>query len=75
LDAAHASGDGLGLQEVASELAARDRSDSTRAASPLAVAADARVIDTTRLSIDEVVARVLDLVRQAGGGGPELFGR
>lgn len=52
--------------QIASELAERDRADSTRAASPLAAAADAHVIDTTPLSIDEVVARVLALAREAG---------
>jgi cytidylate kinase len=52
------------VQDVAAALAARDRSDQTRAASPLALAADAVRIDTTDVSIDDVVARILDLVRQ-----------
>ncbi|MBE3110951.1 MAG: (d)CMP kinase [Acidobacteria bacterium] len=55
-----------GRQEVAavaSDLEARDRQDSSRAASPLSVAPDAVVIDTTTLSIPEVVARVLTLIR------------
>jgi len=56
--------DGSGdLSQVARELAARDESDRTRAVAPLAAAADARVIDTTGLSIEEVVARVLAVVR------------
>jgi CMP/dCMP kinase len=54
------------VAQVASELAARDRSDSTRAVAPLAVASDAHVIDTTGLSIDQVVDRVLALVTAAG---------
>ncbi len=54
------------MAQVASELAARDQSDRTRAVSPLAVAPDAHVIDTTGLPIDAVVARVLALVRAAG---------
>jgi cytidylate kinase len=45
---------------------ARDNRDRTRAASPLAVAADAVVIDTTGLPIDEVVNRVMALVQQRG---------
>ena len=38
----------------------RDRLDSTREASPLKAADDAIVIDTTELSVDEVVARILE---------------
>jgi cytidylate kinase len=63
LDPAHASSRAHELAEVASALAARDRSDSTRAASPLAVAGDAVVIDTTGLAVEDVVARVLAIVR------------
>lgn len=64
-DPAHAAGRGQdGVQEVASALAERDKSDSTRAASPLTLAADAVLIDTTGVPIDEVVDRVLSLVRQ-----------
>ena len=40
---------------------------STRAVSPLMAAADAVVIDTTGVSIDEVVGRVLALVRHRQG--------
>src|SRR6202051_1044158 len=54
--------------EVAANLAAdlreRDRRDRTRAASPLRAADDAVVIDSTKLSEDEVLARVEGL---AGG--------
>jgi cytidylate kinase len=52
------------VHDVASALAARDRSDQTRAASPLALAADAVRIDTTGVPIDEVVARVIELVNR-----------
>jgi cytidylate kinase len=41
----------------------RDRSDSTRAASPLYAAPDAIVIDTTDTPIAEVVGRVMEIVR------------
>ena len=54
------------MAQVVSELAARDQSDRTRSVAPLAVAADAHVIDTTGLSVDQVVAAVLALVRAAG---------
>jgi len=64
-DPAHASGKGTtAIQEVATALAERDRSDSTRATAPLAVAHDAVVIDTTKLTIEEAVAQVMELIRQ-----------
>ena len=66
-DPAHASSKGTRLADVATALADRDKSDSTRAISPLAVAVDAVVIDTTGLSIEEVIERVLALVRTAPG--------
>jgi cytidylate kinase len=53
------------LGQVASEMEARDRSDRTRDVSPLAVAADAHVIDTTALSIQQVVERVLAIAHAA----------
>ena len=62
-DTAH-SGGGAGQAAVAAALAARDRSDTTRPASPLTVAQDAVVIDTTDVPVDEVVRRVLDLVQR-----------
>ena len=62
-DTAH-SGGGAGQAAVAAALAARDRSDTTRSASPLTVAQDAVVIDTTDVPVDEVVRRVLDLVQR-----------
>jgi cytidylate kinase len=46
------------------ELARRDRFDATRAASPLAPADDAVHLDTSGLSVEEVVARVLRLAGQ-----------
>jgi len=64
-DPAHASGTGTAaIQEVATALAERDRLDRTRATAPLAVAQDAVVIDTTTLTIEEAVERVMELIRQ-----------
>lgn len=51
---------------TAADLARRDRFDSTRAADPLQQAADAVVLDTTDLGIDEAVAVLADLLRQKG---------
>jgi cytidylate kinase len=42
----------------------RDHRDRTRAASPLTPAADATIVDSTRLSEDEVLRRVEELVQQ-----------
>ena len=64
-DPAHAAGkEAAAVQEVASALAERDRSDSTRAASPLTMAVDAVPIDTTGMPVDEVVERIVELVQQ-----------
>ncbi len=51
-------------QHVQAEIAARDQRDRTRAASPLVSAADAVILDTTHMNIDEVVDTVYDLVRK-----------
>ena len=64
-DPAHTGATAIGQAAVADAIAARDRSDTTRAVSPLIVAPDAVVIDTTRMSVDEVVARVMALVKDA----------
>ena len=50
-------------QRIVEDLVARDQRDRTRAVSPLVPAADAVILDTTNLSIDEVVSRVEQLVR------------
>jgi cytidylate kinase len=52
------------VSSVQADLARRDTLDSTRAASPLAMAADAVQLDSTTMNEDAVVARVLDLVAQ-----------
>ena len=48
-------------------LAQRDLADSTRAVSPLEVAPDATVIDTTHLNLTDVIAKVIDLAQAARG--------
>jgi cytidylate kinase len=63
LDPAHAAGRGIGAEGVAEALEMRDRMDRTRSVSPLTIAPDAIYIDTTRLSIAEVVSRVMSLVQ------------
>jgi cytidylate kinase len=67
-DAAHAAGRGaVGVEAVAEALDARDRSDRTRALSPLAMAEDATYLDTTGMPVEEVVNKVMGLVEAARG--------
>jgi cytidylate kinase len=52
------------FDETLADITARDRRDSTRADSPLAIAADAVVIDTTELSVEDVFQRLTEVVRE-----------
>ncbi len=47
---------------VVAELQARDQRDRTRANSPLVAAPDAVLIDSTYLTLDQVVARAIELI-------------
>jgi cytidylate kinase len=51
-------------ESVLEQLRERDRRDRTRAESPLQPAPDAVIIDSTHLSLEEVVARVEDIINQ-----------
>jgi CMP/dCMP kinase len=53
---------------VLAEVMERDARDSGRAVSPLALAADAVVLDTSVMGVDEAVARAVGLVAQCLGG-------
>ena len=66
-DPAHTGGRQGSMAHVAEDLAARDRSDSTRRVAPLVRALDAEYIDTTGIAVDDVVARVVALVRDKTG--------
>jgi CMP/dCMP kinase len=48
--------------EIRDMLAYRDRIDSNREVAPLRAAEDAIVVDTTQMSIEQVLERVLELV-------------
>ncbi|PYK31929.1 MAG: (d)CMP kinase [Verrucomicrobia bacterium] len=48
------------------EIAQRDRADSSRAASPLIVAKDAEVIDTSTMSIQQVVDEIVSRLKRKG---------
>ena len=62
-DPAH-TGSQTGQAAVAEAIQARDKSDTTRTASPLTAAPDAIQIDTTDMPISAVVDRVMALVRE-----------
>ena len=53
-------------QGQADQIAARDHADSSRTASPLTVAPDAHVIDSSNLSIDDVVEQIINHLRSTG---------
>ncbi|MEQ8839492.1 MAG: (d)CMP kinase [Acidimicrobiales bacterium] len=56
----------LDYETVAADLARRDTLDSTRDADPLTEAPGAVVVDTTGLSIDEVVTEIARLLEERG---------
>jgi CMP/dCMP kinase len=56
--------DAAKAESVLQELRERDRRDRTRAESPLVPAQDAVIIDSTQLSLEEVVARVEAIIRE-----------
>jgi len=58
-----------GFEEVLESVRQRDERDETRAASPLRPAADAAIINTDNLSIEEVVARIVGLAERKSGRG------
>ena len=55
---------GTTLEAQREALARRDRLDSTRAVNPLAKAEDAVELDTTGLTLDEVIAEVVRLTKE-----------
>ena len=52
------------LAQLTQAVIARDRGDEQRETGPLKAARDAREVDTTGLTLDEVVRVILDLVRE-----------
>ena len=57
------------LDRIREAMRTRDKRDAEREASPLVPAPDAVVLDTTGLSLDEVIGRVVGLAREARPGG------
>jgi cytidylate kinase len=52
------------LAALSLEIAERDRRDMSRAISPLVASADATMLDTTGMSVDDVIGRVLEIARE-----------
>jgi cytidylate kinase len=67
-DEDHQTEPDLTFQETLADINTRDERDSTRADSPLRIAEDAVVIDTTDLSIEQVFARMLAVIRERETG-------
>jgi cytidylate kinase len=63
-DPAHGIGRHAALMDVESEMKARDLSDSTRATSPLTAAGDAVRLNTTGLSVEETLEKVMKIVEE-----------
>jgi len=55
----------VSLRDLSSEIAQRDARDAGRSVAPLRPAADARIVDSTGMTPDEVVARILEWVAEA----------
>jgi cytidylate kinase len=55
---------GVSLAALSREIAERDERDTKRSHAPLKPAEDAIVVDSTALTIDQVVARILDIARE-----------
>jgi cytidylate kinase len=54
----------VSLAALSAEIAERDRRDTTRAVAPLVAVPEAVVVDSTALTIEEVVGRVIQLARE-----------
>ena len=62
-----AQGQDADYDRILANVRSRDQIDSQRADSPLAQAADALVIDTSHLTIDQVVGKILERLGSAAG--------
>ncbi|CAB5239796.1 unannotated protein [freshwater metagenome] len=64
----------VGVTEVKKSLNSRDVIDSTRSASPLTIAQDSVVIDSTQLSLDDTVERIWELLKERSLLGLPIVG-
>lgn len=65
-----ARGEAVSFESVLAAQRQRDRDDSDRAIAPLRAAEDAVVLDSSTLSLDEVVERIVALARARMASGP-----
>jgi cytidylate kinase len=56
----------VSLEQIVAEQEKRDRDDQNRALAPLRKADDAELVDSTALTLDQVVARVEESLRRRG---------
>ena len=61
-------GNSANLASLSRALEERDQRDAARAVAPLKPAPDAVSVDSSGMTIDQVVGRVLDLYRERTGG-------
>ena len=54
----------VSLAALSAEIAERDRRDTTRPVAPLIAVPEAIIVDSTALTIEEVVGRVIELARE-----------
>ena len=62
-------GERVSYDEVLKSIIERDTRDSSRSVAPLKPAEDAVVIDTTDMSVEEVVKKIIELARERGFEG------
>jgi len=60
----------VSFEETFADMIERDRRDSTRADSPLKVAEDAILVDSTGLSIEQVFEKMMAAIEEKSGGMP-----
>lgn len=55
------------LEQILAMTLLRDKNDSERALAPLTRAPDATLIETTEITLEQVVAQILEVIRKRGG--------
>ena len=59
-----AKGQDVDLAQLKKDIASRDKQDSERAISPLRQAEDALLLDTSDMNIEQVTAKIMQLVEE-----------
>ncbi|WP_162146798.1 (d)CMP kinase [Acholeplasma granularum] len=63
----HKKGFKVDLEKLVEEITTRDHKDSSRAESPLRKADDAIIVDTTNLTVNQSVKKIIELIQSAKG--------